>query len=932
LRRRFVGILVFLTLPGSTLYAAVDFQRDVKPILTNHCFHCHGPDAENRKAGLRLDTHDGALAKAVVPGHPEKSPLFVRVSHAKAPLRMPPPYAHKDLSPGQIQTLSAWITEGASWKEHWAFASPSRHEVPGGAAKHPIDALIAVRLAKEDLKPAPEADRARLIRRLSLDLTGLPPKPEDVDAFLQDRRPGAYERVVDRYLASPHWGEHRAHYWLDAARYGDTHGLHSDNRREIWPWRDWVIRAFNRNLPFDQFVVEQLAGDLLPNPTLDQRIATGFHRNHIATGEGGVIPEEVKTIYVKDMVDTTATVFLGLTLGCATCHDHKYDPLPQKDFYRMAAFFNNTTEVTIHGEISEPAPVLLIPQEKDELRFSQLEPELHRLRSEWGVLISKLKPGDAADKELQARRSAIHDKSQKEFKGGAFTVQVQCGYLDQHLITLATGTSGLLRWELSLESFLPVLRMEGPEIEGQIAVRGNTARVPPVSLNATEIAASWDGSGADTGITLYVNGRAILASRVAPRPLRTEANSNGIKKTLLYGWALSPLEVLEAMHSEDVLVRAAFRYPDEYRALQNKEREYRAIRLRGKLSLVMQEKDGQAKANVLRRGQYDQPEEEVEAGTPSMLPPMHPDLPRNRLGLARWIVDRENPLTARVTVNRFWQEVFGVGLVRTSDDFGATGEAPTHTELLDWLAVEFRESGWDVKKLFRLFVTSATYKQAAVTNEEKRQRDPENRLLSRGPHFRMDAEMLRDSALASSGLLDTAMGGEGVKPLQPEGVWESVAVLFSNTRFYQPDRGSALHRRSVYTFWKRAAPSPAMEILNAPTRETCVVRRERTNTPLQALVTLNDPDFFDSASSLARQAMLKSASPLAYISKRLLAREFTREETESAMKTHRRLTEYFRAHTAEARALSGNGKPDATAAAWILLTSELMNLDEALNK
>ena len=918
-----MGICLFLL---SSL-AALDFQKDVKPILANHCFHCHGPDAENRKATLRLDTHAGSLEKVVVPGDPAKSILWQRVAHAKPALRMPPPYAHKDLSPAQAEVLREWIEAGAPWKEHWSLVAPVRPVVPGGD-KHPIDAFIRSRLTKENLSAAPEADRPRLIRRLSLDLTGLPPTSEQVDAFVRDTKPDAYERVVDRYLASPHWGEHRGRYWLDAARYGDTHGLHSDNRREIWPWRDWVIQAFNRNQPFDQFALEQLAGDLLPNPTLDQRIATGFHRNHIATGEGGVIPEEVKAIYVKDMVDTTSTVFLGLTLGCATCHDHKYDPLAQKDFYRMAAFFNNTTEVTVHGEIAEPEPVLLIPSVADVSRLSQLEPEILRLRKQWQGLLKETKAQDAL---LKPKREELHAKAVPVPPRGAFTAQVRCGYLDQHLITLATGRhDDDLRWELAIESFLPVFRLEGQGIQGQLALRGNTFRVPPVSLKEMEITVTWDGSGRPEGVTIYADGRALALSRVAARPLRSQADVKFIKQTLFYPQALGPLDVARSLFAHNALANTAERYPEEFLALSKAEKEYRDIRMRGNVTLVMREKEEAAKAHLLKRGQYDQPGEELYAATPAVLPPMRPEWPRNRLGLARWIVDEVNPLTARVTVNRFWQELFGTGLVKTSDDFGATGEPPVHPELLDWLAVEFRESGWDVKKLFRLMVTSATYRQAAVTTEDKRLRDPENRLLSRGPRFRMDAEMLRDSALAASGLLERAVGGESVKPLQPEGVWESVAVLFSNTRFYQPDTGPALRRRSLYTFWKRAAPPPALEILNAPTRETCVVRRERTNTPLQALVTLNDPDFFAAARALSKEATQRSAAPLEYVARRLLARRLTPEETAAAKRTHSRLVAHYRLHEDETRAICG--RPDANAAAWVMLVSQLMNLDEVLNK
>lgn len=925
----------------------VDFQKEVRPILSRHCFHCHGPDAENRQAGIRLDSQDGVLAETkrgpiVKPGSLEQSLLWKRVAHAKPALRMPPPHAHKDLTEEQKKALAAWIEAGAPWAEHWALRPPVRRDLPSvqrrSWVRNAVDAFVLARLEKEGLVPEAEEASDRLLRRLSFDLTGLPPTPEESARFRRDARPYAFERMVDYYLASPHWGEHRARYWMDAARYGDTHGLHSDNAREIWPWRDWVISAFNANKPFDQFTVEQLAGDLLPGATLEQRVATGFHRNHIATGEGGVIPEEVKTIYVKDQVDTTAAVWLGLTLGCASCHDHKYDPVSQEDFYRMAAFFNNTTEVIVHGEISEPEPTLLLPAVQDQARWRVLEPELKQKRREWRELVGKAEGAKVElEKAIAEKRRRLHETAEEsELRWDRpFSVQVTVGELDQHFVPLAEDQGKAGKVLIALESFFPVVRMESPDGKHRIALRGNSFRVAPVSAREQEISVTWDGSGREEGLTIYVGGRISTASRMPAKawPMKAEDGPDGaVRKRLRWGRKLSEEEVLlscEVPGKGTAGILAALEASDKarsmFRELQLREADYRAMRLRGSLTLVMEEKPGEAKAHVLKRGQYDQLGAEVPAGTPGALPGMKAEWPRNRLGLARWIVSPENPLTARVVVNRFWQEVFGTGLVKSAEDFGTVGDTPSHPELLDWLAVEFRESGWDVKKFMRLLVTSATYRQAAKASQEKRTMDPENRLLSRGPRYRMDGEMLRDLALAQSGLLAKKIGGPSVRPRQPEGVWEAVAVLYSNTRFYAEEGGEARYRRSLYTYWKRGAPAPAMELLNAPTRETCVVRRERSNTPLQALVTLNDPDFVEAAEKIARAAIENRTGfneRLDWITERLLNRRLENGERGVLAKQWDRL----RGQLGQENAAAGE------LASWAQLASLVMNLDEAVTK
>jgi hypothetical protein len=781
-------LLVVVALPPARGAAEdrVLFNRDIRPIVAENCFPCHGPDGAARKASLRLDRREVAVKRgAIVPGKTDESELVSRVFSDDPAERMPPPASHKTLTAAQKDLLRRWIAAGAEYQPHWSLIAavhPQAPAVTGPAwGRNPIDAFVLAALRQRGLEPAPEADRRTLARRLSLDLTGLPPTPAEVEAFVADPSPAAYENLVDRLLASPRWGEHRARYWLDAARYADTHGIHFDNYREMWSYRDWVIEAFNRNLPFDRFTIEQLAGDLLPDATVDQRVASGFNRCNITTNEGGAIAEEYLVLYARDRTETTARVWLGLTAGCAVCHDHKFDPLTQKEFYQMSAFFNNTTQGAMDGNVKDTPPTLFLPAEADRQRWPALEKELSGAKRE--LEERKKKPGAEQDKAYQE-----------------------------------------------------------------------------------------------------------LAARV--------------------------------------------------KAL---EEEQAAAKARGTAAYVMQERNEPARAFLLFRGEYDKRREQLTAGTPALLPPMPADLPKNRLGLARWLLLPEQPLTTRVAVNRFWQEVFGAGLVRTSEDFGVNGELPSHPELLDWLAIEFRASGWDVKRLFRLLVGSAAYRQAAVATPEKLEKDPQNRLLSRGPRFRMDAEMIRDYALAVSGLLVPKVGGPSVKPYQPDGVWEAVAMMESNTRYYKRDQGENLYRRSMYTLWKRAAPPASMDIFNAPSRETCTVRRERTNTPLQALVTLNDPQFVEAARHLAQAALKEGGAGtpgrLDFAARRLLARSLRPEESASAGATLDKLLAHYRAHPEQAKDLLavGDSKADpaldaATLAGWTMLMNELLNLDEVLNK
>jgi mono/diheme cytochrome c family protein len=1034
---------------------AVDFQRQVRPILADNCFQCHGPDSRTRQAKLRLDIRDSAFAARpsgtpIVPGDPNNSLLYQRIGHESAARRMPPPrLTKKTLSADQIDVLRRWIEEGASWDQHWSFEPVQRVDPPAVSGetwpRNAIDRFVLARLEAEGLVPAPEADRRSLARRVALDLTGLPPDPDTLARFLSDTSEGAFETLVDELLASKHWGEHRARYWLDAARYGDTHGIHIDNYREMYFYRDWVIQAYNENKPFDEFVVEQIAGDLLPNPTLDQRIATGFHRNNITTNEGGAIPEEYEAIYAKDRADTTASVFLGLTAGCATCHDHKFDPIAQREFYALTAFFRNTTQYVMDGNVSDPPPVLVVPRDEDRDRWLELQKIAAETEDAIEARATRVDQSFAAWLQSGRYRSL---PTPLDPRAALMTLQ-----LDGNEITLHDGAAigegpggqpalkfGESSWaevpSLSLDTDTPfsiALWVYHPEEEGDFVVAGqddpeddsrgwtmaiggrlltfrltgnkpadgedgsvtvfpiNTKRFPAGEW--MHIVVTYDGSGERAGLAIYRNGEtvevegseffaSVRGSIGTARPLylgKGIVNSppDGLQTRYFSGGAIADLRVFNrrltahearVVSRWNVLQRAREKAPEEldpderealrfyYLAVEDAElrrlsaveqtidREWREMRRRSGIAHVMQERlDADPEAHVLFRGMYDQPRERVAAGTPAVLPPMSESWPRNRMGLARWLVDDANPLTSRVIVNRYWQQIFGAGLVRTCDDFGAQGEAPSHSELLDWLASEYRESGWDTKRFFRLLVTSSTYRQSAQATEAKLERDPENRLLSRGPRFRMDAEMIRDYALAASGLLVRKVGGPSVKPYQPEGVWEMVAMPQSNTRAYRQDSGDKLYRRSLYTFWKRSAPPASMDIFNAPTREHATVERERTNTPLQALVTMNDTQFLEASRVLAQKAMREAGDGfdprLDYLTVRLLARDLEGRERVVAKNSYDELLDSYRANPDGARALIavGDSEPDETlpaveSAAWTMLASELMNLDEVLNK
>jgi hypothetical protein len=1023
----------------------LQYNRDVRPILSDTCFACHGPDSAARQADLRLDQREAAIEMAAIePGDPDVSEMIRRILSDDEAEVMPPPETKKKLTEKQKQILVRWVREGAEYQPHWSLIAPVRPELPkvGNAwwVRNPIDAFVAARLEAVGLTAAPEADRRTLARRLSLDLTGLPPSPELVEEFVNDPAPNAYERLVDKLLASPRWGEHRGRYWLDAARYADTHGIHFDNYREMWSYRDWVIDKFNENMPFDQFTIENLAGDLLPNATLDQRIGSGFNRCNITTNEGGAIAEEYSVLYTRDRMETTSQVWMGLTAGCAVCHDHKFDPLTQREFYEMAAFFNNTTQNAMDGNIKDTPPVVIVPMDADRPRWDDVAKQIpnakklmderrQNARPEFNTWLATAKPADVATEipasdlelhvplndggttvayqlrgepgqaplpatvewrpgKLSASAAYLNQGAALEVAGaGDFDSNQAFSYAAWVKLPANDGSGAVLARMNEDDSFRGWdLWVEGRRIGGHLINSFPASALKVVTRDQlpadqwVHVAVAYDGQSKAAGFQVYVNGQlqptnvqadtlsgttkttvplkigqrhkssplsgasiqdvriyarrladgeiaslaksALSAVVAAPADKRTEADLNS-----LYDWWLTSLdEAFKALsQTHDSLVRAQAE-----------------VQSRSTIAHVMQEKDEAAIAFVLNRGEYDKRGDQVSPGTPKMLPPFPEDAPRNRVGFANWLLRPEHPLTARVTVNRFWSEVFGTGLVKTAGDFGVTGELPSHPELLDWLAVDFRESGWDVKRLLKLIVMSATYRQSAVVTKDKLEKDPDNRLLSRGPRFRMDAEMVRDYALASSGLLSEKIGGPSVKPYQPPGVWEAVAMIGSNTRDYKQDSGEALYRRSMYTLWKRAAPPASMDTFNAPNRESCVMVRERTNTPLQALVTLNDPQFVEAARRLAERAVQAASDANArinFLAERLLARRLRPEEAAIVQASLEKFQKYYAAAEEDAKKLIDVGEsnveasaPPADLAAWTMVANQLMNLDEVLNK
>lgn len=1059
---RFVWFLtstVFLSLGvlSGQLWAEdnLRYNRDIRPILADKCFSCHGADSAARKAGLRLDQREAAIEmEAITPGQPDNSALWERILTDDPDLQMPPPETKKSVTSEEKRILRQWLAQGAEYEPHWSFIQPTRPDLPEsddqGWAKNPIDQFVWASLKSRGLQPAAEADPRTLFRRLSLDVTGLPPQIDDVESFVkdyQDQPEQAINQWIDRLMSRSTWGEHRARYWLDAARYGDTHGLHFDNYREMWPYRDWVIRAFNANQPFDQFTREQLAGDLLPDPTTDQLVATGFQRCNITTNEGGTIDEENLALYATDRVQTFGWVYLGLTTNCAQCHDHKFDPFTMKDYYALAAFFRNTTQKPKDGNVKDGrGPSLVVPIGTDRERWDALPGEIaqakkkrearrHAAQDDFKAWAKRTRPESLSGK-VSTEGLVLHALL-NEGQGTQVTAQIPNnttfnasgpwqwrpeGRIGPAPVFKAGGTldlgelgdferdqsfsyGGWIRPNASIGGAGIIARMDeqanfrGFDLWQQglsLAVHlvdswpANAIKVstPKAVLKAGQwhhVLATYDGSGKPAGIKIYVDGKPVQlrtdtntlqpdASIRTATPLRIGQRSQGavfqdgsVQDVRVYQRALAAPEVL--VLAETAAARALLQIPTDQRtkdqtdslfryylgsadqkfpelseAVEALEREKEQIRGRSPVTHIQQEKKGSpAMANILMRGEYDQPGDSVNATPPGFLHPLPAGATPDRLGLAEWLVAPANPLTARVTVNRFWQQVFGQGLVTTPEDFGVMGALPTHPELLDWLAIEFREGGWDVKQFFKLMLTSATYRQSAVATGEKLEKDRDNLWLSRGPRFRMDAEMIRDSALSASGLLSPVMYGPSVKPYQPNDIWNIVGLPGGDTRNYVQDKGDNLYRRALYTFWKRMAPPPNLEAFNAPSREVCTVRRERTNTPLQALVTLNDPQFVEAARVLAEHCLAQSVDQkskvLSRMFEQILARRASSSETTILLADYQYYSEHYRAHPADAQALLQIGEtkanpelPPAQVAAWTIIANQIFNLDEALNK
>jgi hypothetical protein len=1031
--------------------AELDFARDIQPILANHCWSCHGPDEQARQAELRLDLRDSAVAAgAIKPGDAAASALVHRIDAEDAEQVMPPPESKKPLSEAQKELLRRWVAEGAEYAQHWSFLPPIRHVPPAVNRRDwprtELDYFVLQRLEREGLEPAPAADRATLLRRASLDLTGLPPTLEELAEFLSDTSPEAYEKAIDRLLDSPHYAERMAMDWLDLARYADTNGYNNDEDRTMWPWRDWVIRAFDQNMPFDQFLVEQLAGDLLPEPTRDQLIATAFLRNQGHNTEGGIIVEEYRVEYVADRVHTAATVFLGLSMQCARCHDHKFDPISQTEYYSFFAFFNSLDEKQAsYSKFVAAVPFIRVPTAEQEQRQRELDNEIQQLQQR----IERIET--EADQRLADWIEAHSIEEWQRRFGPNLLYHLTCDMLAAGKVVgnaqlrdghagQAFDLDGQTHWEFgnlgdfdgsspysisvwvhptSSETGAILSKMDEAAhfrgydllLEGGKLAAHLISKWPqdglkiiarqPLTLDAWHhVLLTYDGSRKAAGLKIYVDGKLqevdvsqdkLSGSTATDKPFhvglreRSLPFRGGIDELKLFAGILDaaqaeqlfldqPLsslsDVLRAPAAErpaalqtqlrqHYLTQLDTEYPAAKQQLAQRQKERTELEDALPAVSVMKEMDPPRETFLLKRGQYDAPADKVEAGVPAVLAPLPDGVKPDRLALARWLVSPNHPLTARVAVNRWWANYFGTGLVKTVEDFGVTGEVPSHPELLDYLATQLIDNQWNVKRLQKQIVMSATYCQDSRISEAALQRDPENRLLARGPRFRLAAELVRDNALAISGLLRPRVGGPSVKPYQPAGLWEDVTV--ERRGKYVPDEGEGLYRRSMYTFWKRTCPPPALMNFDAPNREVCLARRARTNTPLQSLVLLNDPTYVEAARALAASLLtdkaLGEAERLQQGFRRVVARDATADELAIMLEILESARQRFQSQPEAARALLAVGQSpaaevvidsiadqatgqaaDATTAraaelaSWTVVASTLLNLDETISK
>ncbi|MCF2505790.1 DUF1553 domain-containing protein [Dyadobacter sp. CY107] len=1040
----------------------LDYNQHVKPVLSDKCFACHGPDKAKQKAGLRLDIQEAAYSDlpenkgkvAIDPGDLENSEVVRRILSGDPEYRMPTPSSHLSLNAKEKAILVKWIEDGAAYKPHWAFVKPDKTEVPEVEnedwVKNPIDHFILAKLEAEKLKPSVEADKELLIRRLSFDLTGLPPTIAEIDAFLSDRSVNAYEKQVDRLLKSPHYGEKMAVDWLDLARFADSHGYTVDRLRDMSPYRDWVIGAFNQNFPYDKFLHWQLAGDLMPKPTKDMLIATAFNRNHQQNMEGGIIEEEFQTEYVVDRTNTFGDAMLGLSVGCAKCHDHKYDPISQKNYYELFSFFNNVKEAgQISWDDALPAPTLMLPTNEQEkmLRFlksreleQQKTVEQNRKVDNAGfenwlgsdgfkklanekIPKAGLQAHFSFDKNTLASQNLTNDVNPMQagimkresgmtgdkpvfashgqgyamrFDGDVFLDLNQVGVFRRSepfsigiWVNVPEGMKeGVILHKSQAERLYNFrgyhLYLKNNKLELNMAHTAPSNAITKVSKSSVprekwiQLTITYDGSSKAAGFKLFLDGAEmametetdqltkdiLFKSKVQPG-LQIGAwwRGNGFKNGLaddivVYNRVLTPFETgilagrldwksiasldKGAMSDKQLNVLKDYYLAAVSQSVNNAESELRNIRTTLADStenirelMVMQEMPKRKKAHVLLRGNYDAFGEEVFPNTPKSILAFPDNLPKNRYGLAQWLTSKDNPLTARVAVNRFWQNFFGTGLVKTTEDFGNQGEMPSHLELLDWLAIGFQESGWNVKQLNKLIVMSATYRQRSDASREVREKDPENRLLSHSPANRLTAEMIRDNALAASGLINKKIGGRSVKPYQPDGLWEI------NNTTYQRDSGEAVYRRSLYIITKRSVPNPTLATFDATSRSFCVVRRQKTNTPLQALVTLNDPTFNEAVKVMGQQmAASKNANDAIVTAyRKLTGRKPSKQEVALMAELQKKQLEKFKSDPKKVVGWLAEGqyvidkKTDlAQIAANAVVASTILNSDASLTK
>jgi hypothetical protein len=1045
-----ITVFAAAALAFNSLAEDISYNHEVRPILSKYCFSCHGPDEHGRKADLRLDTYAGAIedhdgVKAVNPANLAASELIARIITDDPDEIMPPPKSKKVLNKDEIRIITEWVKAGAKYESHWAFVSPKKATVPKSKwAKNPIDAFVERKMQKKKLKPQAQAAKARQLRRVTFDLTGLPPTPEELDAFLADKSADAYEKAVDRLLASPHYGERMAIAWMDAARYGDSSVMHADGPRTMWPWRDWVINAYNTNKPFNDFALEQLAGDLIPEATNAQKLATGFNRNHPTSDEGGAFAEELRVEYIVDRIKTTGNVFMGLSVECGQCHDHKFDPITQVEYYQMFAFFNNNADPGMQTRRGNQAPVVKVESQQREEALAGVRAEkaahdkkiAEHIKGAQGAITAWVSEQEAklADGDLENPMPAglighIALDDSKDFaeslSGTKGKLRGKYGKADRDGNTALNlngktaidyadlGSTYEFNTPFTLAAWVKMSNKAGGSVLARMDV-GNAYRgfdlwlqsgavgthvintwpdnaVKVVSKGKiknnkwTHIAVTYDGSGKAAGCKVYIDGKVsphnveqddLTATIKTKVPFRIGARSaganskGGVDDVRMYERALTAAEIVRIQSGGNALkellaVPADKRNDAQKKALadhylNSSDKAYQALKkelagLNKKEadiakkypevdSMIMADNatNKMRKTYVLDRGHYDSPrkDKEILPEVPEFLPPLPPGSPANRLGLAQWLTAPNHPLTARVTVNRYWSMLFGSGIVESVMDFGNQGAPPTHPELLDWLAVDFAENGWDIKRTIRMMVTSNTYRQSTKVTPALLEADPLNRLLSRGARFRLQGEFIRDHALSVGGLLINEVGGASVKPYQPDGIWNEVSL--NGGLRYKRDNGEKLYRRSMYTYWKRSAPAPNMMIFDAPTRETCVVQRARTNTPLQALVTLNDVHFVEASRQFAERVMkggdtFEKRMELAY--KLALSRTPGAKEIAVCKRVYETQLASFKAKAGEAeKYLKSGDSPRDTAlevnehAAFTVLMNMLLNLDESLTR